>query len=125
MSEEKPQKHRLIVAVVIALGVLIVIAFAIIIGTIIYRLGNKAEPASAALPSSGQASGNSGVNPDFGNIQITIPAGYRVTDTDIDNGRLLVRLDPVTPGGAVRLLLFDLTTGARMGSFTLEVGPPP
>ena len=125
MSEEKPQKHRLIVAVVIALGVLIVIAFAIIIGTIIYRLGNKAETASTVLPSSGQASGNSGVNLDFGNVQITIPAGYRVTDTDVDNGRLLVRLDPVTQGGAVRLLLFDLETGARVGSFTLEAGPPP
>ncbi len=121
MTEEKPQKHRLIVGIVIALGVLIVIAFAIIIGTIIYRLGHKTEVASAVAPSSGEASGN----PDFGNVQITIPAGYRVTDTDVDNGRLLVRLDPVTQGGAVRLLLFDLETGAQVGSFTLEAAPPP
>lgn len=121
MSEENPRKHRLIVAVVIALGLLIVIAFAIIIGTIIYRLSHKTEAASAAAPSSGQASDN----PDFGNVQITIPAGYRVTETDVDNGRLLVRLDPVTGAGAVRLLLFDLETGARLGSFILEAGPPP
>lgn len=121
MSEENPRNRRLIVGVVIALGVLIVIAFAIIIGTIIYRLSHKTEAASAVAPPSGLASDGS----EFGNVHITIPAGYRVTDTDIDNGRLLVRLDPVTGDGAVRLLLFDLETGARVGAFTLEAAPPP
>ena len=103
--------------VVIVLGVLIIIAFAVMVGTIINRLNGMVADDAVSLPAAGQSTDSLS----FGNIRVAIPAGYRVAGAEAAGRRLVVRLEPGSDGsGEARILVFDLATGVRLGSFTFE-----
>ena len=57
----------------------------------------------------------------FGDLTVDVPAGARVEDTDLDGGRLVVRL--AMPDGEARLIVIDLAHGAVLGSVRLRPAP--
>lgn len=92
---------------IIFMGVLIIAG----IGLLIYGLttkvgGTKSRPTAAA---------------NFGVSQAQLPVGGRVVETDMDSGRLAVRIE--LPNGAQSLMLFDTATGAHVGTIDLKAAP--
>lgn len=89
------------------MGILIVAG----IGLLIYGLTTK-------------VSGKKSVATDaatFGAVDATLPKGGRVIETDLDAGRLAVRVE--LPNGSQSLMLFDTTTGTHIGTIQLKVAP--
>lgn len=85
-------------ALVVGMGALIAIGFAVIAGTIAWRLAGPAPPRAA--------------------IALDLPDGAAPVETSLDGNRLALRLD--TPDGP-RILVIDLATGARVA--TVEIAP--
>ena len=96
-------------AVVIVMGILIVVGAAVVVVTIINRLGTPAEetapPASVAPAAAPRA---------FGSRDLDLPAGARIVETVADAGRLYLRVR--LAGGEERVLVIDPGTGATLGT---------
>lgn len=95
---------------VIFMGVLIVAGMGLVAYGIAVKFGKVAEsgedPATAAT---GQ------VWPT--DVRAAIPPGARVAEIALDDGRMVVRL--TLADGSEMLLVFDLSTGARLGAIEL------
>jgi len=57
----------------------------------------------------------------FGDMRLTLPAGYRVVDASLENNRLLVRLQ--NAADATRLMILNSQTGTTIG--TIDFAPAP
>ena len=94
-------------ALVIIMGIAIIVAATVLVTVMVQRAGDLAagggQAAAPAAVSSGAAPGHS---------RIDLPAGARVVDSDIDGGRILLRIALV--GGGERLLVIDAATGQRL-----------
>ena len=92
---------RALKALVIGMGVLIVIGVVVLVYAIIERAGKTDAPETMAAPS-----------------QIDLPAGARIVETSIGDGRIVVRLS--LADGSHRLLVIDADTGRRVGEINLQ-----
>jgi hypothetical protein len=104
---------RALKALVIGMGILIVLAF----GLLIYGLVKR----SAGPEAAGASSTASGPCHPFGPVAISLPPGARIVDTRTDQGRMILQLE--LAGGVRRLLVLDLSNGALVGSFELTPQP--
>ncbi len=103
---------------VIVLGVLILAGLAAVsYGVLTKFSGDGAETESPADAGPGRVS----VAVPFGDVSVDVPAGARVEETDLDGGRLVVRL--AMPDGETRLIVIDLAHGAVLGSVRLRPAP--
>ena len=96
------QNIRLMKAVVIVLGLVIAIGM------------------GALLVAMGRLGGGPGGEAGTGALaldRIALPEGARVLDMDIDGGRIALRL--LLSGGGEEIAVYDLETGARLGSIPL------
>lgn len=93
MTQEVDQKQRILKAVVIILGILLLISFAVVAITIVSRLSTmgKDEVAEAGIIE------EVAVTPDFGATMIEIPAGGRIGGISADGKTLFLVID--RPGG--------------------------
>ena len=112
--------RKALLALVIVMGMMIVGGVVTIVVTIIGRIAGpetvKTEGAVLAPPAA--ISAPAALAP-FGDLDLAIGADAQVLDATLQGGMLLVRVsEPGTPGQ--RLLVFDLETGARLGTVTLK-----
>ena len=89
---------------VIGMGVAIVVMITVIITT----MATRATQSPETLPS-------------FDPQKIAIPAGARVVDTSVGEGRLIVHLE--LGDGTSRLLAIDLASGRELGAINLGTAP--
>ncbi len=94
-------------ALVIFLGVLIVIMMGILAYGIATKFGNVVERGDAEAP------GVPIMAEPWESMRIAVPAGYRVAETVVGDGRMVVRLE--LADGSQRYLVFDLDAGQQIG----------
>lgn len=114
---------------VIVLGVMIVAGIAVIGVTIYHRatnLVNSPVPAStepAAKPSAEpdvRTGPGPGFGPGFGKVGLDLPSGSRIVEMTAEDGRLILRLR--LADGGWQILILDMATGKRLGTFELRDG---
>ncbi len=98
-------------ALVIFMGVLIVLMMGVVGYGVVTRFGNLVDGDDAADPA--VMTGAWETNPRVG-----LPAGARIAETVVADGRMVVRL--VLADGGQRYLVFDLDSGERLGAIDLE-----
>jgi|GEM_PF-2898894 hypothetical protein len=91
---------------VVTMGLLIFIG----LGFLAYGLAAKFGGTSAGSTSEASKS-----------LDLTLPKGAEVTETTLDNNRLLVRL--ALPDGSIQLLVFNLEDGSQTGTINLKRVP--
>ena len=125
------QKQRVLKAIVIILGILILICIAIIVVTIVNRTFNTDGADQASAPTTQGSMEQMPMEqiivpspgPEFGELSITMPPGSRVVSTHVTPYEIHALM--VTPFGQ-RLVVIDRTTGEALGNvrFTAEQRPP-
>jgi hypothetical protein len=101
------ENFRALKILVISLGVVIIAGTAVVVGTIIHRIGERGEPGDRNAPRGGAA------GPAFGDVRIDVPRGSRIEQSHVVDDRIILRLS--TREGATRLLVIDLKTGREIG----------
>ncbi len=101
---------------VIVLGVMIVAAIAVIGVTIYHRATNLVN--SPVPPPAKPAP-----EPGFGRVALDLPPGSRVVEMTAEGDRLILRLR-LADGGRW-ILILDMATGKRLGTFELRDGGEP
>jgi Family of unknown function (DUF6476) len=96
---------RALKAVVVAMGIMLVAAFAALIFVIAGRMSHRGSGETAGHP--------------FSTSAVAIPRGARVEAMTTAENRLI--LDLVLPDGERQLVVLDLGSGARIG--TIELHP--
>lgn len=95
------------------MGVLIVVGVAILVLTMVQRLGGsttQTEPVTV-VPTTG-----------FGEVDVALPLGAVIQDMAVDGRRLVLRLQ--FPNNNLALLVIDLDTGRRLGLIRLNADAP-
>lgn len=98
---------RALKLLVIVLGLLLLTGMGALTVAVVWRF-NHVGPTSTAKSTSSTVQ------------RIVVPPGAKVVGTEVNAGRLVVRID--MSSGAVRLLVFDLATGEKIT--TIELAPP-
>lgn len=94
---------RALKILVVVLGVMLVLGTVALVVAVVNRVNHpQAVPSIAAS-------------------EIDLPAGARVSGSETSGDRLVVRV--ALPDGAEELLIFNLTTGARVASVILQPKP--
>ncbi len=110
-AEPYSRAQKALLAVVVAVGLLIMAGVGVVVFTIVNRLGKlpdtTKEAASATVPLGMPAES-----------RLALPAGASIEETVLDGNRLAVRYR--TQSGT-SIVLFDLTTGRTLG--TVVLGP--
>lgn len=92
------------------MGVLLILGFAVVFGTIIYRVVSPGDDGGAPVPARGT----------FGDVDISLPTGASIISTEISGERALVRTRAET--GEEALIILDLRRGRELGRFRLTGG---
>ena len=103
-------------ALVIVLGIVIVAGVAVIGVTIYHRATNLVN---SPVPDSTEQ----GFGPGFGKVALDLPPGSRIVEMTAEDDRLILRLD-LADGGR-QILILDMATGKRLGTFELRDGAAP
>jgi hypothetical protein len=98
MAPAMPQNVKLLKAVVIGLGVLLVLGSVVLVTTLVMRLNARASSAPLSA-------------------EISLPPGAEILESHIDQGRLLLRM---RIAGAEEIRLYDPMTGAQTGVLKLK-----
>ncbi len=106
---------RALKTLVIVMGVLILVGMALVGYTLIKRGLNPAPPLVEAPQAPSAA-----VHP-YGPVEIELPQGAHIASTHTAGGRLVIEL--TLAGGAERVLVVDLTSGAILGTIDLKPTP--
>ena len=132
LSEAEAAKQRLLRAVVIGLGIMILLAFAAVVAGMAYRAsrigtpaGASARPATTASPLAGPKGAPTGAaRPTVAGeavllpqMTLALPAGSVVKSSSLSGTHLVVQYDG--PAGA-GIAILDLTTGAVVSRVTIE-----
>jgi hypothetical protein len=104
-------------ALVIVLGVMIVAGIAVVGVTIYHRATNLVN---SPVPRSAEPAGRTGLGPGFGKVALELPAGSRIVEMTAEDDRLILRLR-LADGGR-QILILDMATGKRLGTFELRDG---
>lgn len=91
------RKHKVLLAVVIILGILLIAGFVLVIATIVIRVSQ----------SGAESTGKGAVLPPDAVIEQSIPDGAKVQDMTLNNGMLAVRVLP-PDGTPAEILVFDV-----------------
>ena len=102
---------------VIVLGVILVVGFLAMIGTVVYQLSHmkKKAPTAAATTVSGESL------PVFGDVSVPIRQGERIARIQPSGDRLIIEL--ATVEGDSRLVVLDQATGKVLGSIAFPQQP--
>lgn len=125
---ESQANIRILKAVVIVLGLLIVISIGVIAVTVFRRLSDTGPPparlttAPASVPSNGAGETNGERSagaplPVFGERRVELPQGARLVETRITGDRMFLRARLL--GGNEVWIVLSLLTGQQLGSFEL------
>ena len=98
---------RALKVLVVVMGVLLVAGFAVVVATIMSRMGQRSTPTVAAAHLAS-----------FGNTSVTLPANSLVMETQGAGDRILLRLD--LADGTEMLLVLDAATGTELGRIKLD-----
>lgn len=111
-------------ALVIVLGVMIVAGIAVIGVTIYHRATNLVNsPVPGSTEPAVRTGFGPGFGPGFGRVALDLPPGSRVVEMTAEGDRLILRLR-LADGGR-RILILDMATGKRLGTFELRDGGEP
>jgi len=98
-----------LLATVIVLGVLFIVGFVVVVGTIIYRLTGDNDTIAAAA------------KPGFGPVQIAVEPGVTVRQIELHERRMAIH---VTGGaGGDQIIFIDPKRGNELGRVTLVPTP--
>lgn len=125
---------RLLKIVVIGLGVLILASLGAIVVGVAYRIEHR--PAATSQSTESSETGETASAPivplpateggteagGFGEKILHLPPGARVLDMQLDGRHLALRVRLL--GGEEQILLFNLTDGAKLGTFRLLAPAP-
>lgn len=100
-------------ALVIFMGVLIVVGMGILAYGISVKFGQKVEEEAAASATPRAAASM----PWPGDVTVVVPAGARVAETIVAEGRMIVRI--ALPDGGQRFIVVDLVGGRQLGAVEL------
>lgn len=104
-------------ALVIGMGILILVAMAVLAVTIYKRATAPSEETAVTnAPKTERASGLS-----FGTMDLPVPEGAHVEEMEAGDGRLTLRLR--LNDGGTRILVVDLASGALLGTLVLQPTP--
>ena len=110
-------KHTGLKITVIVLGVVLVLGFLGMIGTVVYQLSHMKKKAPKAV--AGAVSGES--LPVFGDVTVPIRQGERIARIQPSGDRLIIEL--ATVEGNSRLVMLDQATGKVLGSISFPQQP--
>lgn len=111
-------------ALVIILGVMIVAGIAVIGVTIYHRATNLVNsPVPGSTEPAVRTGFGPGFGPGFGRVALDLPPGSRVVEMTAEGDRLILRLR-LADGGR-QILILDMATGKRLGTFELRDGGEP
>ncbi len=99
-------------ATVIILGVLLVVGFLVMVGTIIYRMANPEPPE--------MASGKVSAGPV---LDLAMPAGARIRAMDLNEGKLAIHLDAGNEGEEI--VVIDVRKGRELSRIRINSTPAP
>ncbi|MCH7635775.1 MAG: hypothetical protein IIA36_13975 [Proteobacteria bacterium] len=109
---------------VIVLGVMIVAGIAVIGVTIYHRATNLVNsPVPGSTEPAVRTGFGPGFGPGFGRVALDLPPGSRVVEMTAEGDRLILRLR-LADGGR-QILILDMATGKRLGTFELRDGGEP
>jgi hypothetical protein len=97
---------RALKILVVVMGLLLVAGTVAMVAAVANRLNHPPPPLAAAAPTS----------------DIALPAGAKIAGTEISGDRLVVRV--ARADGGEDILIFNLTTGARIATFSLHATLP-
>jgi hypothetical protein len=100
------------VATVIILGVLLVVGFLVMVGTIIYRMANPKPPQ--------MATGKVTAGPV---LDLPMPAGARVRAMTLNEGKLAIHLDTGKRGEEI--VVIDVRKGRELSRIRINSGQVP
>ncbi len=104
-------------ALVIGMGVLILVAMAVLAVTVYKR---ATAPGDETVTEAGpRAGGTSSLS--FGAVDLPIPEGAHVEAMEADDGRLMLKLR--LNDGSTRIMVVDPASGALLGTFLLQPTP--
>ena len=98
MAPAMPQNVKLLKAVVIGLGILLVLGSVVLVTTLVMRLNARGTSAPVSA-------------------EISLPPGAEILESHLDQGRLLLRM---RISGAEEIRFYDPSTGAQTGTFKLK-----
>jgi hypothetical protein len=110
-----PPSYSILNFIVIFLGILLVLGFAVVVGTIVYRLANSDEPAAAEI-SPAVIEGAEAARL-LEAISLSLPEGSEIIGHDLDGGRLAIRF---RGAGRTEIWIVDLASGEVISRVTLE-----
>ncbi len=102
---------RALKVLVIAMGVAIVVGFAVVVVTVATRVGDQG----------GQPEGEAG----FGRMAAGVPEGCAVAAMEPAGARVLLHLDGPAERGCAAIIVVDITSGRRLGIIDLTPGAEP
>ena len=103
---------------VIVLGVILVLGFLGMIGTVVYQLSHMKKKAPAATAASAMSAESL---PVFGDVAVPIHQGERIARIQPNGDRLIIEL--ATVEGNSRLVMLDQATGKVLGSISFPQQP--
>lgn len=106
------QKNRILKAVVIVLGVLLVLSFVIVVGTLALRIAKRAGKDAAQMAPIEEIV----VHPDFGTVDVTVPEGSRLGAVSADGATLFLVIEGA---GGQEVAVIDHWTGTERGRIRL------
>ncbi len=92
---------------VVVMGVMIIVGFAVVIAVVAGRLSHRGSVAGTVRP--------------FADTSVAIPRGARIEAMTIGADRLILEL--VLPDSGRQLVVIDLATGTRLGTIDLRAAP--
>jgi hypothetical protein len=105
---------------VIGLGILVVVSFALLLYGFYSKLSNQGAKIFASSDR-----GESSEIAVFGSVHISLPGGCRMEEMHPMGTRLFLRIGPAavsgSSGGCERIVVIDAETGRQLG--TLSIGP--
>lgn len=114
-SKAPLSSYSILKFVVIFLGVLLVLGFVVVVGTIVYRLANSDPPAVAAIGSAAVAGPE--IAELLSEIELSLPSGSEITGHDLDGARLAIRLQGAA---GAEIWIVDLTSGQVVSRVRLK-----
>ena len=102
----QPASYSILKFIVIFLGILLILGFAVLVGTIVYRLVNSEPKEAPGVVTT--AAEKTAVTALLSEIELALPAGSQITGHDLDGARLAIRLQ--TAAGT-EIWIVDLTSG--------------
>ncbi len=114
-SKAPLSSYSILKFVVIFLGVLLVLGFVVVVGTIVYRLAGSDRPAAAPIGPAAIASPE--IARLLSDIELSLPEGSEITGHDLDGARLAIRLQGAA---GAEIWIVDLTSGQVVSRVRLK-----